>query len=315
MWLLSAHDGHARFRYTRRPVNFDHSVTQYALLGLWESAKRGVEVPKSFWKQAEKHFITAQNHDGGWGYHLQDESTGSMTAAGLTVLLITQQQLDANRPTSPESLRQAIGRGFAWLDDRFDGPRNMTATGSDAGHNYYYLYSIERAALASGVKFIGGRDWFQAGARFVIEDVAEDEGGLGGSIGPGRVVDRAFALLFLARGQVPTWITKLALPGYQWNLRPNDINRLTAHLSNVREKEIRWQTVSLDQPAEAFANTPVAYLTGREAIKMTADQLSNLRRYLDRGGLLVLNPYNDSTRFARSANDLAAALYPHLSII
>ena len=120
MWLLGAHDGKSRFRYTVQPESYDHSATQYALLGLWEAAKRGVPVPARFWQDAQTHFLNVQNNDGGWGYIGGNESKVSMTAAGLTALLITQKQLESKRGKNSAGLTESIDRGLGWLGQHFN---------------------------------------------------------------------------------------------------------------------------------------------------------------------------------------------------
>ena len=310
LWLLNAHDGASRFRYTRNPSNYDHSATQYAILGLWEAAKRGIRTPKPFWENVQSHFLQVQNVDGGWGYTGDSESKTSMTAAGLTALLITQQQLYAHLPKVPPELAKAIQRGLRWLDDHFDGSRNRTASGNDAGHHFYTLYSLERVALANGVKYLGRHDWFQTGARFIIDQqVGGDDPNTSGSIGE-NLVSSAFSLMFLARGRVQTWATKLALANQPWNNRPNDLNHLTHYLSNLREVEINWQMVDLDRSTEALINAPVAYLASNESLQLTEQQVANLKHYIDMGGMLLACTESGSQRFLQSIRDLAKQLYP-----
>ncbi|MBH05452.1 MAG: hypothetical protein CMJ20_03940 [Phycisphaeraceae bacterium] len=309
-WLLNAHDGRSRFRYSPKPRSFDHSATQYALLGLWEAAKRGRTVSTKFWLNAQKHFVENQNFDGGWGYMSAEPSKGSMTAAGLTVLLVTQQQLYSQRDRSPLKVRDAIRNAQHWLDRHFNGPYNRMASGLMASHHYYYLYSIERAALASGFKFLGDQDWFATGAQHILDQLknnaSEDDYG---SI-DGNVVNTSFALMFLVRGRTQTWITKLKLPDQPWNHRPNDINHLTAYLSDLRESELNWQLVNLDMPAMTMINAPVAYLSSDTQLVFTATQLQNLKDYLDFGGLLLACPQKQSPEFRQSIRKVANELYP-----
>ena len=310
LWLLNAHDGSSRFRYTRQPTSYDHSATQYAMLGLWEAAKRGVKAPRAFWRDAQSHFLQVQNADGGWGYTGDSESKTSMTAAGLTALLITQQQLHAQLAKVQPKPAEAIKRGLTWLDDHFDGTRNLTASGRDARHRFYTLYSIERVALANGVKYFGRRDWFQAGARFILDQqVLGDDPNTFGRVGK-SLISSAFSLMFLSRGRVQTWVTKLALPNQPWNNRPNDVNHLTYYLSDLREAEINWQMVDLNMPAEALLNAPVAYLASNQALRLTEHQVANLKRYIDMGGMLLACAESGSHEFGQSIRDLAKHLYP-----
>ncbi len=322
MWLLNAHDGHSRFRYEPGSSSFDHSCTQYALLGLWEASKRKTPVPLRFWQDAQSHFIAAQELDGGWGYQPGSSSTGSMTAAGLTALLITREQMYRARRKPPPELTDAIDMGLAWLDEHFDANRNIASDGATAGHYYYYLYSVERVAMASGVKFLDRQDWYQRGARAILNRI--DEYALAqprADAQPDRlptskqaVIEASFALLFLSRGRVGTWITKLKLPDHPWNDRPNDINLLTRYLSDLRETELNWQMMSVDRPGRQMITAPLAYLSMAGQFELSEAQLNHLREYLDLGGMLVLSPQSQSGAFQASAARLARRLYPHRSM-
>ena len=307
LWLLGAHDGRSRFRYTAQPVDYDHSATQYALLGLWEAAKRNVTIPDRFWLNAQHHFLRVQNPDGGWGYLPANESKASMVAAGLTALHITRQQLERRGIKPPDDLPKARDDAMRWLDRHFDPRRNLTASGGDGGHLHYYLYSVERVAMAGGVKFLGDKDWFHQGARTIIDQFDKPARGVTEEM---QLVRSAFSLMFLARGRVGVWITKLQVPGQATNNRPDDVNRLTAYLSNVRETELNWQTVSLNRPTDDFLNSPVAWLAGVDDLELTDQQRGNLKGYIDRGGLLLVCPEGGSNRFRRSLRTLAGRLYP-----
>ena len=165
-------------------------------------------------------------------------------------------------------------------------------------------------ALASGIRFFGDQDWFRTGAHFILENQVVPGSAQSAGVIDNDPIGRAFALMFLARGRAPTWITKIALPGQRWNNRPNEIDRLTSHLSDLREVELNWQTLSLDAPADELLTSPLAYLTSDQAIELSPDQLEHLKYYLDRGGLLVACPNDDSPRFNRSIRKLARTLYP-----
>ena len=306
-WLLDAHDGQARFRYTRKPSTFDHSATQYALLGLWEAAKRGVRIPGDFWLKARNHFIQVQNPDGGWGYQSDSESKGSMTAAGLTALFITRQQIRRDLRSPPIELTNALHRGLIWLDRRFDSQRNITARGKSAGHYYYYLYSIERVAMASGARFFGGQDWYQRGTRTILDNMAEQSHS--GFAFRSSLVEKAFAIMFLSRGRMGPWITKIAVPDLSWNDRPNDIYRLTKYLSDLCETQFNWEMVSIDHPTAVLSSAPVAYLTSDEPLNLNESQHTAIKQYLDHGGMLVASPVDGSNSFVRSIRRLAKQLY------
>src|SRR5690606_13908951 len=112
--------------------------------------------------------------------------------------------------------------------------------------------------------------WFEQGA----ETILKAERGRG-SIS-GNIVDTSFGLLFLARGRVPVWINKISLPGQDWNNRPNDIYELTDYLSDLRERELSWQVVSIDLDSMQWSNAPVAWISSDDKVELTDAQLQNL---------------------------------------
>ncbi len=309
-WLLKAQNGGLWDYGPVRRARVDHSTTQYGVLGLWEFAKRGGRTPDKVWQDAMLHFIDYQGKDGGWAYSAKGDvagqASGSMTAAGLTVLYIGIQQLYTNREVPPAVL-DALARGHAWLDRHFTADKNpQPPLAKGRGHDWYYLYCIERVALASGVKTFGGVDWFEAGAARILKA----EGGRGHVAG---VVDTSFCLMFLARGRVPVWINKIQLAKGDWNNRPNDIYNVNAYLGDLREGELNWQVIDLDTPASSWINAPIAWLSSDDPVELTDAQRGNLKRYLDLGGVLVANPEGSGTRFTNSIRGLARAMYPDLS--
>jgi len=299
-WLVRAATPEGRYGYSSNAAGGTNlSTTHYGILGLWEASKSGLLQPRPFWLTAEQSIIGIQNRDGGWGYTPMGVSSGSMTAAGLTILLISQQLAHREDMRPDENLETAINRGVDWLDKRFINHENINGT-----YTFYYLYALERVALACGVKQFNGRDWFQIGARFIIDEQADN-----GEVG-GNMINSAFALLFLSRGHIPVWIRKLTLPEGHWNHRPNDINFLSSHLSNFREGEINWQTLGIDEPIEAWTDSPATYLATDRDIPLTAQRQETLRQYLDLGGTLIVNPDQGSAAPGRAIRRFAAKHYP-----
>lgn len=310
-WLLEAASRHklGLFDYQAIPSDrVDHSVTQYGMLGLWEASKRGLRIPRKHWERWIQHFVSAQRDDGGWTYSSNPDgiTTGSMTAAGLTALFVGQQELYRDLKQPDPRVANSIERGMAWLDRMFEGHNNPNAN----EWTYYYLYGIERVALSSGMRYLNGRDWYQAGATHIVHKVSETEmGGIDDD-----VVSTAFALMFLSRGRVPVWANKLQIPGHAWNNYPADLYSLTRYLSDQCEEEVNWQVVSVDLPPEDWLIAPVAYLASNEAVQLTDKQKAALKRYIELGGLLVASPDGGSTTFIESIQRLAADLFPQFEL-
>ena len=146
----------------------DGSISQYALLGLWECENAGVAVPPSVWDRAASWYLSVQAPStGSWNYH-RDEAmypdSISMTAAGVGSLLLCKRQLERYREakrgasalltpitvpnatqdyevaTSFGQIDTAVKKGMAWLGANFS-----TSDQRLIGQSVYYgLYGIER---------------------------------------------------------------------------------------------------------------------------------------------------------------------------
>lgn len=309
-WLERAQSGGLWGYGPVRGQRVDHSTTQYGVLGLWEASKRNVRMPDKVWEDVVAAVLAEQTPDGAWCYGRKDYAqgpTGSMTTAGLTMLYVAIQQLYRDREV-PSQIQESLAKGHAWLDKNFSADRNPAPQyeGGDRGEIPYYLYGLERVALASGVKTFGGQDWYEAGAASILR-MENKRGSVGGGAG-GAVANTGFALMFLARGRVPVWINKIALPGVDWNNRPNDIYFLNRYLSDLREQELNWQVVGIDYDSANWMGAPIAWISSDDKVTLTDPQKANLKKYLDLGGVLIVNP--EGGEFTGSMRGLAKELYP-----
>ncbi|MEM6393382.1 MAG: DUF4159 domain-containing protein [Planctomycetota bacterium] len=302
-------------RLGRVIMRIDNSTTQYGVLAIWQAVKRGARVRKAFWENAVDHFLDEQlegvvniegrrtNVDGAWAYGKKGGGSGeprkTMTCAGLTVLYIAQQQLFRDRDTPEPNITAAIQRGIDYLDR--NGPVTSDGRGGGHGGGGYYYYGIERVALASGKRRFSGEDWFEAIAGRLVNSNA--------GRGP---VEAAFALMFLSRGNVPLWINKLQLPGYDWNNRPNDLYFLNQYMSEYRESDLGWSVVPIDSDWQDWISTPILYLSGREPLELNDAQVAKIKAYIDHGGMLLANPEKNSNAFIKSIEELAQRMYPEL---
>jgi hypothetical protein len=186
----------------------DNSNTQYAVLALFAASRAGVVVPKSPWQEVERWFETKQNPDGGWGYDsaevpgvgrvTTDASTGSMTTAALTGLIVSKFYLGKEWKTEA-----SVRRGLDWLGKFFAVNANP---GFPAIWHYYYLYGLERVGTISGLEDFGGHRWYKEGAEYLIK--MQDVDGSWKSSTPVQaltdpVTDTCFAILFLKRATPP----------------------------------------------------------------------------------------------------------------
>ena len=186
----------------------DNSNTQYALLGLNAASEVGVAVDPKVWLLSRQYFENFQNRDGGWAYTPRHSpSTGSMTCAGVSSLIITGSKKyeglenlegDVIRDCGKGGFNRNLLRGLDWLAGHFQ-------VGQNFGHGqvwkYYYLYALERAGRLSGVRFFGQHDWYREGAEELVHDQNPLSGFWRGANQENELVATSFALLFLAKGR------------------------------------------------------------------------------------------------------------------
>jgi hypothetical protein len=132
---------------------------------------------------------------------------GSMTCAGITGLAICEAALigaaPQKRPKLAAECRRARDDGFAWLAQWMTPRHHPGAIERQNQWFYYYLYSLERAALLSGIALIQDRDWYFEGA-MVLVLAQHPDGHWPAELLPEQSVERnAMAILFLRQGTLP----------------------------------------------------------------------------------------------------------------
>ena len=335
-WLRAAHAG-GYFDYgspprARRsgavPVNSSLSRTQYGALGLWEAAKRGETLPVAYWRDTAELLVRSQLPGGGWNYgpgtgRSDTPADGGMTCAGITLLCVARQQLadgpgparkrrgraDAGGPEASggDQITAAIERGLMWLDEHFDGG---PVTQRDRMNAAMFWYGVERVGLATGRARLGGRDWFVAGARHILARERDGQVKPVNRTFSSDVIETAFSLAFLARGRVPVWASELSPPGTR-DARPDDLTYLTTFLSDAREAELSWTRAEDADTPEAWRRAPVLWWSGAEPVTLEEGQAAAVRRYLELGGLLVINGEGRGRRaFAAAARRQCEAMFP-----
>ncbi|MCO5168536.1 MAG: hypothetical protein M9894_19525 [Planctomycetes bacterium] len=141
----------------------------------------------------------------GWGYRPGHGPRGSMTAAGVAILVIAKDELEET-PGYAERLGprldQALRDGAAWLAQRF---RADAHPGAEPDWLFYYLYTLERAGTLLALDRFGGRDWYQEGAQVILSKQHGDGKFVAGMSGEtdGELAGSCLALLFLKRSTVP----------------------------------------------------------------------------------------------------------------
>jgi hypothetical protein len=204
-----------------------HSMTQFALLALWGSAKHDISIRPALLLTAT-HFQNTQHADGTWIYLAKPGSMASRrdsnTCAGLIALAmqntlgadrtlfrgqlndepVVNPVADAQRKKAFVHLANIIGR-----DAKGTPVKSKTGVGTiihaDAWGDYYFLWCLERVAVIYDLKTIGGKDWYEWGSRLIVEHQQMD-----GSWRDlhGDVNDTCFALLFLTRANLARDLTE-----------------------------------------------------------------------------------------------------------
>jgi hypothetical protein len=215
----------------------DNSNTQFAALGLWVARRHGANIDRAVTRLAQR-FRNTQQEDGGWTYMGGRPggmpafvplppglgSTPAMTCAGLIALAIAdgatleyarKRKPDAELPdiSKDKNLKKGLEALGAVIDNpkgqNIDGrpataivrdPRLMNPDNRVGGGSYYFLWSLERVAVALDLKTIGKKDWYGWGAEILLENQNGDGSWSGNYAGGG--VDTCFALLFLRRANL-----------------------------------------------------------------------------------------------------------------
>jgi hypothetical protein len=184
----------------------DNSNTQFALMGVWVARKYDLPLDRTL-AMVGARFRSTQNSDGSWGYHPRTEQwPDSMTCSGLLGLAASRGS-SAKKDSSRD---QDVTRALRFLGSRIGNENGRAARGSgrligaDAHGDLYFLWSVERVAVAYDLHKIEGKDWYGWGARLLV-DHQHPEGSWQDTFEP--LIDTCFALLFLKRANVAEDLT------------------------------------------------------------------------------------------------------------
>jgi hypothetical protein len=310
----------------------DNSNTQYALLGLNAASEAGIVIPAEVWIAARRHWEWCQNADGGWGYTGHQPSTSSMTAAGISSLVITGSRLSHSSEvldgaeikhcgSAEVAIDVPLQRGLEWLTAHFSvhenvggrrqlGPGFMVVRERPAPTDLYYLYGLERAGRLSGRRFFGTHDWYREGAELLVGLQQRETGAWEGVYGP--VISTSFALLFLAKGRAPVLINKLRhAPHGDWNNDPKEVGNLVGAVARDWKSLLTWQIVDSDAATvEELLQAPIIYVNGHEAPVFDERGKKNLRDAIEQGGFLLAEACCSRPGFDQGFRALMKQLFP-----
>lgn len=299
------------YRYKVDSQSWDHSASQYGVLGAWACEQAVAEnVPAKYWEDVDKIWKAHQLPDGGWGYDANMKtSTPAMTAAGVATVFITQDYLLTGAGDCRGNISNAaIEKGLAWMGQHIKGVDST-----------YAWYGVERIGVASGYKYFGDADWYAEGASRLVQGQNKQNGSWNTNWG-GDVGSTAFAILFLTRGRAPLVVSKLDYSGppsattapakINWNQRPRDVANLVRYAGRAIEKDLNWQIVNLRVSADDLHDGPILFISGNEAMALSADDEAKLKSFVESGGMLLGNADCGSKEFADSFLKLGNKLFP-----
>jgi len=149
----------------------------------------------------------------GWCYeghsgHGDHKAYGSMSAGSVGSLAIWLYIKDDDWGKAESRLKRSwrkdkdVLEGMAWLAKNFSvtcnpGPYEHDNNAMNSPHQHrYYLYALERAGMLYGTERIGSHDWYEEGAKVLVESQRGDGAW-------GNTADTCFAILFLRRATQP----------------------------------------------------------------------------------------------------------------
>ncbi|AMV33161.1 hypothetical protein VN12_13630 [Pirellula sp. SH-Sr6A] len=281
----------------------DESNAQFAVLALWEASKLGIEIPDACLEKAYQYW-NSRHTGSGWGYRSERGTSGSMTCAGIASMLILRdasENVDARVENgsivccgggADAMQRDPVSLGFAWLVANFSVEQNPSGT----GWHIYYLYALERVGRLTGQRFFGERDWYREGASYLVSVQSQVKGSIdgGGMEAQSPATTTAMALLFLSKGKRQVVIGHLRhSEDRDWQLHRRAVQNLTGQIEKVWKRELAWQSVTLKNATLAsLLETPVLYISGSKAFRLTPDQRQLLKEYIDNGGLIFAEACN-----------------------
>ena len=287
----------------------DNSNAQFALLALHEAELAGAKIDPQVWQRARKYWEEQQNPDGSWGYHPGSFSSGSMTCAGISSMIIAlghtgkgDAEVDGDRVQCCGKKQEStsVERGLDWLGRNFRVDANPMDGGGVAKLDrndrstiwrMYYLYGVERVGRMSARRMIGAHDWYREGAESLVTDQDKVSGWWFThevTKGDDKNVSTSFALLFLSKGRRPVVAAKLKYgPGDDWNHHREDVANLTSYTETKWQRPLTYQVVDLRRAKlDDLLQARVLFFNGSVRPEFTDDQIRLLRDYVDQGGFI-----------------------------
>ena len=339
-WLLKGQAAGGGWNYGNSSGGGDASNSQFALLALSEANKYNLAIPKEHWQRAKSYWLGLISKDGGFRYQGPGQATGSMTCAGIASLIIIRENLfDLDKLSNGDTalccggavddVQPKLDNAFKWLADRFTVTGNPSGNNSQSRQRFYYLYALERAGRFSGRRFLGPHDWYRVGAANLVK--TQRTGGAWAAGNRGRAsfgenkeaITTAFSLLFLSKGKRPVVIGKYDHGVDDWDQHPRGIHYLTRSIEKDWSRidqdfniKLNWQTVrAKGATTNDLFESPVLFMSGRDAVGLDAAQKKTLKEYIENGGFLFAEACQgdgcgDNVPYDTAFRKLMAELFP-----
>jgi hypothetical protein len=153
-YLISVQQQRGAWGYPGQELVGDTSITQYAVLGLWEASRSGVTVPRKVWDKVAAWHVATQRTDGSFSYHPDDPTSGafqpgavggggthSMSVAGTASLYVARMHLYPDARDVEEVKARAgskrRGKKFGVLEPADAKPEEAAPRAVDAGDPNY----------------------------------------------------------------------------------------------------------------------------------------------------------------------------------
>lgn len=183
-----------------RPSIDDNSNSQFAMLALFVAGKHGIPLTTTMQKVGNLYQHT-QMSNGSWPYNGNfggNASTPAMACTGLLGIALSQIADKSENKANLQD-RKDVKMALGYLAKQLTG--NKVLPGSHHGRRYYFLWSLERTAVAYNLAKIEGIDWYRWGAEILLQTQGQNGAWQGGSYHRGGI-DTCFALLFLKRANI-----------------------------------------------------------------------------------------------------------------
>lgn len=298
-WLFKAQQNNKSglWRYHFNSNDFDVSVVQFVVEALRMAESYGFQVPRRSLEITRDKLGAMQFNDGSWPYilkkhhnenlddHYWRDPKLSMTAAAVASMSFLDAAL-AEGGGRPRVRDNRIDSGLKAL------ARMYNAEKKNRLKNQYLAYSIERAGVLTGTRYLGDTDWYRDIVN-VLLPLQEPEGNFHdyptatANGGTAKAFSTGFVLLFLGKGLAPTVVGKLDW-GPPGRATPYDMHNLIGALSREMGHHLNWMQLPIEADFEEYRRVPLIYVTGiDDPYSRLIKHREKIVKYLNSGGTIL----------------------------